>query len=72
MISPIKPKSEGMSEKKNVFPKARRSASADSALRAEIRRLGKLTMEQRMSAALSMGKRLSGSGKVERHPGDVR
>lgn len=53
-------KNKAMNGKENTFPKARRSASADAALRAEIRRVGKMSMEQRMSAALSMGKQLSG------------
>jgi hypothetical protein len=47
-------------EQDNAFPKGRRSASADAALRAEMRRVGKLTMEQRMSEALSLGKMLGG------------
>lgn len=47
-------------EQENAFPKERRSASADAALRAEIKRVGKMTMEQRMSEALSLGKRFNG------------
>ena len=47
-------------EQDNAFPKERRSASAGAALRAEMRRVGKMTMEQRMSEALSLGKRLGG------------
>jgi hypothetical protein len=54
---------KGMSGKEKPFPKARRSASADAALRAEIRRAGKMTIEQRMSAALSMGRGLPGVSK---------
>ena len=45
-------------EQENAFPKDRRSASAEAALRAEMRRVGKMTMEQRMNEALSLGKRL--------------
>lgn len=47
-------------EQNNAFPKERRSASADAALRAEMKRVEKMTMEQRMSEALALGKRLSG------------
>jgi hypothetical protein len=47
-------------EQETAFPKERRSASADAALRAEMKRVGKMTMEQRMSEALTLGKRLSG------------
>lgn len=46
-------------EQENAFPKERRSASADAALRAEMKRVGKMTMEQRMSEALSLGKGLN-------------
>jgi hypothetical protein len=46
-------------EQDNAFPKGRRSASADAALRAEMRRVGKMTMEQRMNEALSLGKGLN-------------
>jgi hypothetical protein len=38
----------------------RRSACADAALRAEIQRVEKMTMEQRMRAALTLGKGFSG------------
>jgi len=52
----------------------RRSACADSSLRAEIERVKKMTVEERMSAALNMGKVSSGSqGKVkpkEAHQGE--
>jgi hypothetical protein len=44
-----------MSESKNVFPKPRRSACADAALRAEISRVEKMTLEERIKAALSLG-----------------
>lgn len=44
----------------------RRSACAESSLRAEIERVKKMTVEERMSAALNMGKVLSGlQGKVK-------
>lgn len=46
-----------MIESVNAYPKRRRSASADAALRAEIQRMDKLTMEERMRAALSMAER---------------
>lgn len=38
----------------DIYPKRRRSASADAALRAEIQRVEKMTIEERMRAALSM------------------
>jgi len=38
----------------------RRSACADAALRAEIRRVEGMTIEQRMRAALTLGKGFSG------------
>ena len=38
----------------NSYPKRRRSASADAALRAEIQRVEKMTIEERIRAALSM------------------
>jgi ATP-dependent RNA circularization protein (DNA/RNA ligase family) len=48
------------------FPRMRRSACAESSLRAEIERVKKMTVEERMSAALNMGKVLSGlQGKVK-------
>lgn len=55
-------------EQKDIegFPRMRRSACADSSLRAEIERVKKMTGEERMSAALNMGKVSSGSqGKVK-------
>lgn len=51
---------EIMSGGENTFPKARRSASADAAFRADAKRVEKMTMEERMSTALSLGKRFSG------------
>ena len=41
------------------MPQARRSACADSALRAEIKRVAKMTVEERVRAALSLGRRFS-------------
>jgi hypothetical protein len=43
-----------------LFPKERRSASSDAALRAEIKRVAKMTIEERMREALSLGRRLAG------------
>ena len=43
-----------MSSTTDLYPKRRRSASADAALRAEIRRVEKMTIEERMRSALSM------------------
>ena len=37
----------------------RRSASAEAALRAEMERVGRMSVEERMKAALSMGRRFS-------------
>lgn len=48
-----------MSDEKNSFPKPRRSASADAALRREIERVEKMTIQERMRAALSLGKEFS-------------
>jgi hypothetical protein len=44
----------------NAFPEARRSASADASLRAEIRHTEKMSIEERIRAALSLGKRFKG------------
>ena len=49
----------------------RRSACADAALRAEIRRVEKMTMEQRMRAALTLGKGFSGM-QTEHKPKNIR
>lgn len=48
----------------NAFPEARRSASADASLRAEIRRVEKISIEERIRAALSLGK---GFKKLQTH-----
>jgi len=40
----------------HAFPSSRRSASAEAALRAEIRRVERMTIEERIRAALSLGK----------------
>lgn len=46
-----------MTEVKADMPRVRRSACADAALRAEIKRVVKMTVEERMNAALSLGRR---------------
>ena len=43
-----------MTEGSHDFPRRRRSASADAALRAEIERVSRMTIEERVKAALSM------------------
>ncbi len=48
-----------MSEAEPEFPRRRRSASADSALRAEIERVSRMSIEERVKAALSMRKRFA-------------
>jgi hypothetical protein len=48
-----------MSEPEPEFPRRRRSASADSALRAEIERVSRMSIEERVKAALSMRKRFA-------------
>lgn len=48
-----------MSDEKERFPKGPTSASADSALQAEMRRVKKMTVEERITAALELGKRLA-------------
>lgn len=47
-----------MSEAEPEFPR-RRSASAGSALRAEIERVSRMSIEERVKAALSMRKRFA-------------
>lgn len=49
-------KSEDMGD----FPKMRRSACAEASLRAEIERVKKMSVEERVRAALNMGKVFSG------------
>lgn len=44
----------------NRFPRMRRSACAESSLRAEIERLKKMSVEERILAALDMGKVFDG------------
>jgi hypothetical protein len=51
---------KAMSESNHVFPRPRRSACADAALRAEISRVEKMTVEERIKAALSLGNVFSG------------
>jgi hypothetical protein len=41
------------------FPRRRRSASADAALRAEIERVSRMTIEERVKAALSIRERFA-------------
>jgi hypothetical protein len=48
-----------MSNEKDRFPKGRMSACADSALRAEMKRVESMTVEERITAALALGKRLA-------------
>ena len=48
-----------MSRNEDTTAKARRSKSAEAALRAESKRVDKMTMEERMSAALTLGRRFS-------------
>lgn len=43
-----------MNEGRQGFPQRRRSASADAALRAEIERVSRMSIEDRVKAALSM------------------
>lgn len=45
-----------MSKTEKTFPRSRRSACADDSLRTEIERVKKMTMEERMRAALALGK----------------
>ena len=49
----------GMSDLKASIPPQRRSASADAALRAEIDRVARMTIHERVTAALSMRDRFS-------------
>jgi len=48
-----------MTEIKSDKRQARRSACADAALRAEMKRVEKMTVEERIKAALSLGRRFS-------------
>lgn len=48
-----------MSEKESDIPRRRRSASADAALKAELERIGRMTIEERVKAALSMRERFA-------------
>lgn len=47
-----------MSEAKSEIPR-RRSACADAALRAELERIGRMTIEERVKAALSIRERFA-------------
>jgi hypothetical protein len=48
-----------MSRTESEIPRRRRSASADAALRAELERIGRMTIEERVKAALSMRDRFA-------------
>jgi hypothetical protein len=48
-----------MSDAQPQPPRRRRSACADASLRAELDRIGRMTIEQRVKAALSMRERFS-------------
>lgn len=51
-----------MARAKSPFPKRRRSASADAALKNEIKRIEQMSIAERMEAALAMGKSLAALG----------
>lgn len=53
------PYDKGMPDADPLFPKRRRSASAEAALRAEIARVNRMSIEERVKAALSMKERFS-------------
>lgn len=53
----------------NRFPRMRRSACADSSLRAEIERLKKMSNEERILSALDMGKAFGGERIVSKSEG---
>lgn len=44
----------------------RRSACAEASLRAEIERVGRMTIEERVKAALSMGQRFSWVKEIDK------
>jgi hypothetical protein len=48
-----------MPKKGSEMPRRRRSASADAALRAEIERVSRMSIEERIKAALSMRERFA-------------
>lgn len=48
-----------MPQSKPELPRRRRSACADASLRAELERVGQLSIEQRIKAALSMRERFA-------------
>ena len=48
-----------MATPKSPFPKRRRSASADAALKGEIKRVEEMSIAERMETALAMGKSLA-------------
>jgi hypothetical protein len=48
-----------MSSTDSEIPRRRRSACADAALRAELERTGRMTIEERVKAALSMRERFA-------------
>jgi hypothetical protein len=48
-----------MAAEKSPFPKRRRSASANAALIAEIKRIEQMSIAERMETALAMGRSLA-------------
>lgn len=48
-----------MNEPQPEFPRKRRSASEEAALRAEIERVNRMTVEERVKAALTMRERFA-------------
>lgn len=52
-------KDEDVTEVNTGTPQIRRSTCAEAALRAEMKRVEKMTVEERMKAALSLGRRFS-------------
>lgn len=48
-----------MSRTESEIPRRRRSACADAALRAELERIGRMTIEERVKAALSIRERFA-------------
>lgn len=50
---------DDMSKSEMEIPRRRRSASTDAALKAELERIGRMTIEERVKAALSMRERFA-------------
>lgn len=55
-----------MKETREPFPRKRRSASAEAALKQELARIESMTLEERVLAALSMKKRFDWLPQVTR------